>query len=274
MGEVNDTLDWAGFFKGRVNVTGKGFIPGGLWQNSDAQFKTNVQPLQGGLAALDLVQPRTFEYLTNQFRMFELPTGVQPGVVAQELQQVLPQLVTDVTFPEQRDSLGNVITAAFDYKAVNYVGFTPYLISAGQELAGITEAQQTTINTLQDQISTLQQDLATCCADHGSTDGRSMSPGAGAGARAGEALRTDLFIVPNPVADHTQLRYTVATPGRTRLEVSDASGKRLELLEEAVREAGAYTHDWTTTNLAPGTYHVTLYLNDSYVVKKAVKVAR
>ncbi|HMR29292.1 MAG TPA: tail fiber domain-containing protein, partial [Flavobacteriales bacterium] len=256
MGEVNYTLDWAGFFKGRVNVTGKGFIPGGLWQNSDAQFKTNVQPLQGGLDALNLVQPRTFEYLTNQFRMFELPTGVQPGVVAQELQQVLPQLVTDVTFPEQRDSLGNVITAAFDYKAVNYVGFIPYLISAVQELAGITEAQQTTINTLQDEISTLQQDLATCCAAQGSTDGRSMSPGAGAGARlrqgfgdanagAGEALRTDLFIVPNPVADHTQLRYTVATPGRTRLEVSDASGKRLEVLEEAVREAGAYTHDWT-----------------------------
>ncbi|MBK9274360.1 MAG: T9SS type A sorting domain-containing protein [Flavobacteriales bacterium] len=83
-----------------------------------------------------------------------------------------------------------------------------------------------------------------------------------------------MIIVPNPVADHTQLRYTLATPGRTRLEVSDASGKRLEVLEEAVREAGAYTHDWTTTDLVPGTYHVTLYLNDSFVVKKAVKVGR
>jgi len=272
MGEVNDTLDWAGFFKGRVNVTGKGFIPGGLWQNSDAQFKTNVQPMQGGLAALEQVQPRTFEYLTNQFRMFELPTGVQPGVVAQELQQVLPQLVTDVTFPEQRDSLGNVVTAAFDYKAVNYVGFTPYLISAVQELAGITEAQQATISTLQNELSTLQQDLATCCSAQGGTLQREMIPGAGTG--ASEALRTDLHIIPNPVADLTQLRYTVATPGRTRLEVSDSNGKRLEVLEEAVREVGSYSHAWNTTDLAPGTYHCTLYLNDSFVVKKAAKVAR
>jgi len=101
------------------------------------------------------------------------------------------------------------------------------------------------------------------------------SPKASAGhAGAGEALRTDLFILPNPVADLTQLRYTVAAPGCTRLEVSDASGKRLEVLEEAVREVGSYTHHWTTTDLAPGTYHCTLYLNDSFVVKKAVKVAR
>ncbi len=178
---------------------------------------------------------------------------------------MVPDLVREATYLGRSDSLGSPVISDETVKTVNYIGFIPLLVAAMQE-------QQTTISTLQDQLAAMQQDLASCYAAHGSTDQRTMGPGAGAG--AGDALRTDLYIIPNPVADLTQLRYTVATPGRTRLEVSDASGKRLEVLEEAVREVGSYSHAWNTTDLAPGTYHCTLYLNDSFVVKKAVKVAR
>ncbi|MBK9275496.1 MAG: tail fiber domain-containing protein [Flavobacteriales bacterium] len=280
-GQVGDTLTnhWAGYFAGRVQVTGS------MWNNgtfifSDADIKTNVEDIEGPDAAdlLGQLAPRTYTYQSAQYPRLYLPSGQQYGFMAQEVAQVIPAVVSSTKVPAELDSLGNVVHPEMDVEGINYTAMIPLLVAAFKE-------QQTTISTLQDQLAAVQQDLASCCAAHGSTDGRSMSPGAGAGARlrqgfgdanagAGEALRTDLFIVPNPVADHTQLRYTVATPGRTRLEVSDASGKRLEVLEEAVREAGAYTHDWTTTDLAPGTYHVTLYLDDSFVVKKAVKVAR
>lgn len=261
---------WAAWFDGY------GYLSLGPWVTSDATLKQNIEPLNGCLDVVEQLAPKSYEFAAQDHPEMNLPTGYQAGVLAQDLQQVLPHLVREAHRPEVTDPSGNVISAAADLLTVNYEGIIPYLIGAIHELKATNDAQQA-------QISTLQQDLATCCAAHGSTDGRGMSPGAGARLRqgfgdanagAGEALRTDLFIVPNPVADHTQLRYTVATPGRTRLEVSDASGKRLEVLEEAVREAGAYTHDWTTTDLAPGTYHVTLYLNDSFVVKKAVKVAR
>ncbi|HMQ77907.1 MAG TPA: hypothetical protein PKE21_17545, partial [Flavobacteriales bacterium] len=135
--------------------------------------------------------------------------------MAQEVAQVIPAVVSSTIVPAELDSMGNMVHPEMDVEGINYTALIPIMIAGYQQ-------QQATINSLQDQLATVQQDLATCCAAHGSTDGRSMSLGTGAG--AGEALRTDLIIVPNPVADHTQLRYTVATPGRTRLEVSDASG--------------------------------------------------
>ncbi|MCC6402357.1 MAG: tail fiber domain-containing protein [Flavobacteriales bacterium] len=252
---------WAAWFDGY------GYLSLGPWVTSDATLKQNIEPLGGCLDVVEQLAPKSYEFAAQDHPEMNLPTGYQAGVLAQDLQQVLPHLVREAHRPEVTDSAGNVISSSADLLTVNYEGIIPYLIGAVQELKSANDAQQA-------QISALQQDLASCCAANGDADLRSMGSGAGAGAGAGEALRTDLFILPNPVADHTQLRYTVATPGRTRLEVSDASGKRLEVLEEAVREVGTYTHDWTTTDLAPGTYHCTLYLNDSFVVKKAVKVAR
>ncbi len=236
-----------------------------IFSTSDPSLKTNIQPAdrQTAVDLMNAIPLYTYEFDPSACPQMNLPTGTQLGVMAPELEALMPQMVRDVHQPAAYDQAGNVLHPGKDLKAVSYTGFIPYLMAAFQE-------QQATITTLQDQLAAVQQDLASCCADRSGSEQRGSIPGAG----AGEALRTDLFIVPNPVADHTQLRYTVATPGRTRLEVSDASGKRLEVLEEAVREAGAYTHDWTTTDLAPGTYHVTQFLNDSFVVKKAVKVAR
>jgi hypothetical protein len=264
------TTNWAAYF------VGAGWITGGIWTPSDALLKQNVVPLTDASSTLAQLDPKRYQFRTNDFPHMGLPEGTHDGIMADDLQAVLPDLVRPVIHPAKVDSMGNVIHPAVELLAVNYDGLIPVLVAATNEHTNEMSALQDQVSQLQQQLAALQQDLATCCAAHGNTDGRSMSPGAGAGAGAGagEALRTDLFIVPNPVADHTQLRYTVATPGRTRLEVSDAGGKRLEVLEEAVREAGAYTHDWTTTDLAPGTYHVTLFLNDSFVVKKAVKVGR
>ncbi|MBK7940677.1 MAG: tail fiber domain-containing protein [Flavobacteriales bacterium] len=268
-GAVPDTLanNWAGFFQGRVQVTGS------MWNNgtyifSDADIKTNVEDIEGPTAAdlLGQLMPRSYNYQSAQYPQLYLPGGEQYGFLAQEVAQVIPAVVSSTTVPEEVDSLGQVIHPEMDVEGINYTAMIPLLVAGFKE-------QQATISSLQDQLAAVQQDLASCCAAHGEPDQRSMNPGAG-GAGAAEVLRTDLFILPNPVADLTQLRYTVAVPGRARLEVSDAHGKRLEVLEEAVREVGTYTRDWTTTDLAPGTYHCTLYLNDSFVVKKAVKVAR
>ncbi|MBL8011861.1 MAG: tail fiber domain-containing protein [Flavobacteriales bacterium] len=257
---------WAGYFDGHVNITGLAFCTLMQW-GSDADLKTDVQDITGALGLIDQLRPTTYLFDTVAHPALDLPGGLQRGFIAQEVEQVLPDLVREATYLGRSDSLGNALLADETVKTVNYIGFIPLLVAAMQE-------QQATISSLQDQLAAVQQDLASCCAFPGDTDQRSMSTGAGAGAGTGQDLRTDLHIIPNPVADLTQLRYTVAAPGRTRLEVSDASGKRLEVLEEAVREVGSYSHAWNTTDLAPGTYHCTLYLNDSFVVKKAVKVAR
>ncbi len=227
---------------------------GGLWSSSDASLKTNPEPIANVSSLLGQLQPKTYEFLTAQYPDLNLPEGTQAGFYAQELEQVFPQLVRDVSMAEQFDSSGVQIAPARTLKAVNYTGLIPYLVAAMQEQ-----------NTRIDQ---LQQQLAQCCND-GAIGGHSMQQGAGS---SEGTMDTDLRIVPNPVAANTQLRYTVGTPGRVRLEVTDNSGRVIEVLEEANRSTGSFTYDWNTQQLAAGTYFCTLYVNDEPLVKKAVKL--
>ncbi len=244
-------------------LDGKGYISSGPWVPSDADLKQNVEDLDDCLTVVDQLAPKSYLYNTQDHPGLNLPQGYQAGIMAQELAVVLPHLVQPAHRPAITDSSGNEVFPAQDLMTVNYQGLIPYLIGAVQELKSDKDA-------LQDQVTAMQQDLAACCTNDGSGDQRSMSSGAG----GMKAAHTDLFIIPNPVADLTQLRYTIATPGRTRLEIADSQGKRIEVLEEAVRDNGTFEYGWNTQGLAPGTYHCTLYLNDTFVVKKAVKVAR
>ena len=248
--------NYAGYFAGDLFCTGTPYTTaGGVWSSSDASLKANPEPLSNVNDLLSQLQPKTYQFLTDQYPDLNLPEGTQAGFYAQELEQVFPQLVRDVAMAEQFDSSGVQIAPARTLKAVNYTGLIPYLVAAMQEQ-----------NTRIDQ---LQQQLAQCCND-GTIDGRSMQQGAGSGSNG--IVETDLRIVPNPVAANTQLRYTVGTPGRVRLEVTDNSGRVIEVLEEATRSIGSFTYEWNTQQLAAGTYFCTLYVNDEPLVKKAVKL--
>ncbi|MBK6542290.1 MAG: tail fiber domain-containing protein [Flavobacteriales bacterium] len=106
------TANWAGWFSGDINVTGQGFIPGNLWTPSDAMFKTNVEPLINAVDVIAQLDAHTYDYLEADFPMMDLPSGNQGGLIAQELELVLPSLVTETTFPAQYDDQGNQTSAA------------------------------------------------------------------------------------------------------------------------------------------------------------------
>lgn len=72
------------------------------WETtSDARIKKDIADFSGGLEVLEQVRVRTFQYRTPE-EITELPQsaaikqpGVQLGVIAQELQEILPQCVTE-----------------------------------------------------------------------------------------------------------------------------------------------------------------------------------
>ena len=69
-------------------------------------------------------------------------SGNDIGVIAQEVEEVLPEIVTT------RDN---------GYKAVRYEKLTPFLISCIKEQQKQIESQQTQISSLQSQIDELKQ---------------------------------------------------------------------------------------------------------------------
>jgi hypothetical protein len=242
-----------------VTVTGTGVIPGGVWTPSDAQLKTGIQPLGHASEVIAALRPSIYTYRTAEFETMGLPEGQQAGLIAQDLAAVLPALVTETAYPAQQDAEGNEIAPETPYKAINYTGLIPYLIGAVQEQ--------------QQQIAELREQLAACCAT-GAQGDRRMAPQQGitpdSELKGKEALR----IAPNPFTDRTTVSYTVPQAGRMRLEVGTQDGRRLEVLREEKAQVGEFTYEWNTQGLAPGTYLVTLLLDEQVIVKKAVKVGQ
>jgi hypothetical protein len=247
---------YGGWFDGFV------YSSAGYFGPSDAQLKDNVQPLTDAMPKLLQVHPKSFRYKVADFPTLGLDDATHFGVIAQDLETVFPELVRDAEQPAAVDSLGNVIYPAVQFKTVNEQGLVPWLLVGMQE-------QQAMIAQQNARIDQLEQLVAQCCAN-GATDSRAMHQGAGLGATG---LETDLRIIPNPVTPNTQLRYTLANAGRIRLEITDNSGRVVEVLENTTRTAGNFTYEWNTQQLASGTYYCALYLNDERLVQKAVKLS-
>ena len=115
-------------------ATEEGFKAGGsiyahgdVTAYSDASLKTNVQTIDGALGKVDQVRGVTFERIADG--------SVSAGVVAQELEAVLPEAVK---------------TDAHGVKAVAYGNITGLLIEAVKELKGIVETQAEEIKKLKD----------------------------------------------------------------------------------------------------------------------------
>ena len=145
------TNDWAGYFSGNVGYTGM------LLSTSDNKLKQNVQNFSGALAQIMQLQPKTYEYKHDgDYAHMNLPQGEQVGLIAQDLEKVIPSLVQPATFSyvvkdDSKDGReGAVTTSQIDYKGVNYIGLIPVLIGAIQD-------QQKEIDELKLQISQLSK---------------------------------------------------------------------------------------------------------------------
>ncbi len=148
------TINYAGYFAGNVFTTGA-YLP------SDEKLKSGIRQMDNN--ALDKImhlQTRTYEYDAVKFPRMNLPTGFQYGFVAQELEQVFPQLVTKAVQPaeyENGDKNGKKLGDEVSFKAVNYTGLIPILTKAIQEQQQLIEKQQKTIDDLLKRVEKLEQ---------------------------------------------------------------------------------------------------------------------
>lgn len=262
---------WAGYFLGDVGATG--VVASGVANiiTSDGTFKENETPIAGASSLLSQIQPLTYTFDSLSHPAMQLPGGLQAGMVAQDVQVVLPHLVHALAMPARYDSLGNMTSPPLDYLGLNYDGFVPYLIAAFKE-------QQARIDQQDQQLAAMQQALAACCVgvptDGTLFQGQGNNTGTDSQDLSRMAAEDMLTIAPNPFAERTTISYRAAAAGRVMLRVSDGRGQHIDTLRDAMQDAGAYTYEWNTTNLAPGMYTVSLLMDGQLLVERAVKVGR
>lgn len=132
---ANAATNFAGFFDGNVMVTGT------LFQPSDRKLKTNIHPITTALDKIEALQPVAYNYISTA--NFQLSGKSQYGFIAQEMEQVFPDLVVNQSFAlnHRSGSPGSKVTTDTkvekeEFKGINYTGLISILTQ------GIKEQQQ------------------------------------------------------------------------------------------------------------------------------------
>ena len=207
---INIGVNFAGYFNGDVVRTGTDNF------TSDINLKQNIDSIPDATGIIALLHPKTFFFDTIVHPQMYLPTEKQWGLIAQDVETVLPELVSEAAFPAQYDTAGNVSYPAFNYKTLNYNAFIAILIK------GMQEQQQ--------QLDSLQSQISSCCT----SNMRTQNPG---------TIITEVTLtnsenvvlnqnIPNPFAEQTTITYFLPdNVQKAQLLFYDAQGKLIKAVE-------------------------------------------
>ena len=154
---VNATT--AAELNGNVYVNGDLNYSGALNNTSDRNLKENIQPLMNGIETIMKLNPTTYNFRGDgEYKGLSLSKGLHYGLIAQEVEEVLPSLVKDNThtYLESAEGTGpnnpdeKTEIKVMDYKTMNYTELIPVLIKAVQE-------QQEEIEVLKAKIKELEK---------------------------------------------------------------------------------------------------------------------
>lgn len=134
--------NWAGYFAGNVYTSG-------TYQGSDEKLKKDVVPLQSAIPQIMQLQPKTYYFDAAAHPTMSLSTKKQFGLIAQDLETIFPDMVTDVTEP---DTSSNPTKAPNTFKAVNYTQLIAVLIAGMQEQQKQIAEQQVQIVALKAKV--------------------------------------------------------------------------------------------------------------------------
>ena len=101
--------------------------------SSDARFKKNISQVDNALEKVLAIEGVTYNFRTDEFTNRNFPTKSQLGFLAQNVEEVIPQVVK---------------TDAYGYKSIDYSKLTALLNEAIKE-------QQSQINTLNGELKTV-----------------------------------------------------------------------------------------------------------------------
>ncbi len=128
---------YAGYFDGNIYTTGS------LFEGSDIRWKHNITPLDDALNKVLSLRGVRFEWKREEYPDRNFKPGKQIGFIAQEVEEVLPELVR-----ADQD----------DYKAVDYQKVTAVLVEAIKEQQKEIEALKAAVAELQAQSNVALQE--------------------------------------------------------------------------------------------------------------------
>lgn len=128
----------------------------GVINTSDLNLKTAIQPLQYGLNEVLNLNPVSFKWKLEKKDNFTIPLEKRRkhlGFIAQELQQIIPEIVQNLEWKEYEENSGTIISQEMARLGVSYSELVPVLVKAIQEQQIKLEAIKATHNELKKTVN-------------------------------------------------------------------------------------------------------------------------
>jgi len=248
---------YAGYFSGDVVVTGTFSNP------SDRKLKQDIKPLTGALDIITKLNPSVYTYRTNEFKQMHLPGGTHYGLIADEVQVLLPGAVKKshhlATFGTDVNNKDQKLSDAVEFNSVNYIEMIPLLIGAVKE-------QQATIISLQDEVNQLKTALASNSKMNDGTVSVSLADDNSTKMLLGQNI-------PNPADKNTIIPFRISKNCNSAAIVISENGTGRII--KAIPVSCAETHlAIDAGTLVSGTYSYSLYVDGKIVDTKQMVMVK
>jgi hypothetical protein len=278
-------VNYAGYFEGDVFVNGGANSGSGFLVASDSMFKRNIDTISNPLNIINQLKPHTYFLDTVNPYGIKFSSKKQYGLVAQEVEKVLPELIGSVTKPDIFDSLGNIIPSV-TYKNLDYNAFISILIAAVQKQQSEIEAKDSVISNLivNDSILNSRLTAIETCVNNSNLCNKKVKKSlmeeneeANTKTHTTEITLSDLqYIildqnVPNTFAEQTSIGYFLPDDiKKAQVVFYNADGKLINSL--MITERGRGSLNVYADDLSSGVYSYTLIADGKVIdTKRMVK---
>lgn len=243
----------AGYFNGAVYAVSYNSV-------SDRKFKTNITSIQNPLEQLMKLKPATYEFKTAEYPNMQLPKGKQMGLIADEVKQVFPELVSEAVNPARYDKDRKLISKEEKYESVNYMGLFPVLVAAIQQQQQTIDAVKAENQELKSRLGAIEQALNISSKQSAVT--------------ANSLTNAYLGIaIPNPANQQTAIDYYIPqNAGKAVMSISDMNGKVVKSIPLNGQGKGQIVLD--AGQLSSGTYNYALTLGGKLVDAKKLVLTK
>jgi len=251
---------YAGVFEGKVYTYNS-------YHTSDKNLKKNIQEFGDAMSILNKLKPRKYEFRDDgKYASLRLPQGNHYGLIAQDLEQILPNLVSEAPLVVNLDTKTNNepkvikptadgspaivseepsanqqqgLTEILNTKAVNYTELIPLIIKGMQEQDLKIQEQAAKIVELTELVHKMSQNLNTT---------GTLKP-------TGTSYMSNPY--PTPSQNIANISYTLpANSDKAELVIYDASGKKVRQI--ALNNSGSI--EINTATLSAGSYSCVLFI--------------
>jgi len=251
---TGNSSNYAAYFGGNVYTTGS-YLP------SDLTLKKDIKDLDKAMNIINQLHPKTYQYKDDDnFKSMNLPKGLRYGLIAQDVEKVLPGLVKQTDFEIAHDTDVKNVRPSEKFKALNYTELIPIMIKGMQEQQATIDKQQQQINQQQQHIEQLEQLVEKVI---GNSTAKTASIGSAA----------LLQNAPNPYKNSTTISYYLpAKISSAQIIITDNNGKVLKQISVSGEGKGSVNID--AASLAAGAYNYSLWIDGKLINTKQMELLK